>query len=136
MGRIVGWTLGTALVLAATVAPVGAQTQWSVGVQIGSVGPARGPVYVPPPAPVYRVPVQRVPVYGAPVYRDAYPVYDPYYRRPAYGERVIVVERHDNGRHNGWYKNRGREWRDDRREWRDDRRDWRDDHRDWDREHR
>ena len=79
MGRFVGWTLGVVFALALSVAPAAAQTRWSVGVHIGS-----GPVYAP--APVYYPP----PVYRAPVYR----------------ERVVVVNgRHDNGRHNGWYKN-------------------------------
>lgn len=115
MGRVVGWTLGAVVALTVSVAPAAAQS-WSVGVHIGN-----GPVYAPAPyydpyyRPVYRAPVYRVPVYREPVY---YPVYQPYYR-PVYRDRVVIVNgRHDNGRHNGWYKNdrrgRGPSWRDDR----------------------
>ena len=62
--------------------------------------------------PLYHVPVYRERVYY-PAYN--YPVYEPYYR-PVYRDRVIIVDnRHDNGRHNGWYKKgRGPGWRDDR----------------------
>ena len=97
MGRFAGWTLGVVFALAISVAPAAADTRWSVGVHIGS-----GPVYAP--APVYYPP----PVYRAPVYRERvyYPVYEPVYYPPVYRERVVVVNgRHDNGRHNGWYKN-------------------------------
>jgi hypothetical protein len=120
MGRLVGWTLGTVLALAIGAAPAAADTRWSVGVHIGN-GPVYGPyyprVYYPP---VYRAPVYRAPVYRERVYYPAYPVYDPYYYRPAYRDRVVVVRgRHDNGRHRGWYKGRDRgrgpAWRDDRR---------------------
>jgi hypothetical protein len=116
MGRFVGWTLGAVVALAVSAAPAAAQS-WSVGVHIGNGPVYGGPVYYPP---VYRAPVYRVPVYD--------PYYDPYYYRPVYRsyrpvyrERVVIVNRgrHDNGRHNGWYKNdkrgRGPAWRDDRR---------------------
>jgi hypothetical protein len=71
---------------------------------------------------VYYPPVYQVPVYRERVYYPAYnyPVYEPYYR-PVYRDRVIIV-RHDNGRHNGWYKKgRGLGWRDDRSYYREDR---------------
>ena len=111
MGRFVGWTLGVVTALAISVAPAAADTRWSVGVHIGGGGPYYGgPVYYPPP--VYRAPVYRAPVYD-PYYYEPY--YDPYYRpvyrsvRPVYRDRVVIVNgRHDNGRHNGWYKDRGR----------------------------
>ena len=121
MGRFLGWALGVGCVIAIGVAPAAAQTHVSVGVYGGSFGghvtvgrPVYAPVYYPPvyyPPPVYPVPVYQAPVYyPAPVY--AAPYYRPYYRPayraygPAYRGHVVVANgRHDNGRHNGWYKN-------------------------------
>ena len=113
MGRFLGWALGVGCVLAISAAPAAAQVHVSVGVFGGgwgghvAVGRPPYPVYAP--VPVYYPP----PVYAAPVYRAPYyPVYRPYYRPvyrpygPAYRSNVVVVQgRHDNGRHNGWYKN-------------------------------
>src|ERR1044071_6604803 len=75
MGRFAALTLGVVFALALSVAP--ASAQWSIGVHVGS-----GPVYYPPPAPVYRAPVYRAPVYRAPVYGA--PVYVAPYPAPYY----------------------------------------------------
>ena len=123
MGRFLGWTLGIGCVVALSTAPAAAQTHVSVGVYGGNfgghvaVGRPAYPVYAPVPV-YYPPPVYQVPVYYPPVYYPAYrPVYRPAYRPvyrvgygpaygPAYGGGVVVVQgRHDNGRHNGWYKN-------------------------------
>jgi hypothetical protein len=126
MGRLVGCTLGIACAFAITAAPAVAQTGVSIGVFTPNIGAhvvVGRPVYPRPVyAPVYYPPVYQVPVYRERVYYPAYnyPVYEPYYR-PVYRDRVIIV-RHDNGRHNGWYKKgRGPGWRDDRSYYRDDR---------------
>jgi len=69
------------------------------------------PVYPAPvyPAAVYPAPVYAAPVYAAPVYLAPGPYYRAYYGgryyaapRPVY---VAPGYRHDNGNHNGWYKN-------------------------------
>ena len=124
MGRFLGWALGIGCVLALSAAPAAAQVHVSVGVYGGgfgghvAVGDPPYPVYAPVPV-YYPPPVYAVPVYYPPVYYPAYrPVYRPAYRPvstgriwpahygPAYGGGVVVVQgRHDNGHHNGWYKN-------------------------------
>ena len=68
------------------------------------------PVYAPPvyAPPVYVPPVYAAPVYAAPVYVAPRPYYRPYYGRYYAAPRPVYVApvyRHDNGRHNGWYKN-------------------------------
>ena len=86
-----------------------AQTHVDVGVWTpgggGRVVVGRSPVYYP--EPYYDEPYYDAPVYvpARPVYRSVYarPYYRPYYApRPVY---VVPGYRHDNGRHNGWYKN-------------------------------
>ena len=119
MGRFLGLTLAVGCVLAISALPAAAQVHVSVGVHGGgfgghvSVGYPPYPVYAPVPVyyppPVYAAPVYYPPVYYPayrPVYRAAYrPVYGPAYR-PVYGRQVVVAQgRHDNGKHNGWYKN-------------------------------
>ena len=130
MGRFLGWALGFGCVLAISAAPAAAQVHVSVGVHGGGFGghvsvgypPIRCRIrstrrcrcitrrrstrrrsialrYYPAYRPVYRAAYR-------PVYRPAYGrVYGPAYR-PVYGQQVAVVQgRHDNGKHNGWYKN-------------------------------
>jgi hypothetical protein len=116
MGRFLGWTLGVGCALALSAAPAAADTRVSVGVFTPNIGVHVGvgrPVYREPYyRPAYRPPVYRVPVYRDRVYYPDYdPYYDPYYYRPVYRDRVVIVNGgHDNGRHNGWYKDdrRGR----------------------------
>ena len=97
-----------------------AQTHVDVGVWTpgggGRVVIGGGPVYYP--APYYEAPVYYPPApvyYPPPAYYPAQPVYAaprayyrPYYGRYYAAPRPVYVVpgyRHDNGRHNGWYKN-------------------------------
>jgi len=124
MGRFLGWAFGIGCVVAISAVPAAAQVHVSVGVHGGGFGghvavgyppypayPVYAPVPVYYPPPVYAAPVYYPPVYYPayrPVYRAAYrPVYGPAYGPVyGYGGQVVVVQgRHDNGNHNGHYKN-------------------------------
>jgi len=114
------FALGAAILLypaagsAQTHVDVGVWTPGGGGrVVIGGGGPVYpgpyygAPVYAPPV--YYGPPVYAAPVYAPPVYVAPGPYYRPYYGRRYYAapRPVYVVPgyRHDNGRHNGWYKN-------------------------------